>query len=110
MVEIQLFGLPKISLNKWYAGQHWSKRVAIKNTYKKVIKSQYKNTFEDGKYLVSYEFTFIKNPLDASNCVAMIKIIEDILFVNDKWDLIKIGGIESKKGKEEKVKIKIEKL
>ena len=41
-MEITLKGLPKISLNKWYAGTHWTKRKKIKDEYKKIIKNQFK--------------------------------------------------------------------
>ena len=108
LTEIIITDLPKVSLNKWYAGEHWGKRKNIKDIYKVMIKSQTDIFFPKAKYLVSYDFYFKKNPLDASNCVAMLKLIEDVLFKNDKWDLIKICGIESFKGKSDKVIIKVE--
>jgi len=105
MVKVLLFGLPKISLNKWYAGSHWSSRTKIKNTYKILVKSQFNKVFPKDKYLVTYEFTFKNNPLDATNCVAMVKIIEDIIFENDSYNHIEIGGIKSSKGEKDIVKI-----
>ena len=52
-------------------------------------------------------FTFKTKPLDASNTIAMVKMIEDIIFEDDKWDVIKRISISSKKGNEDVVNIKI---
>ena len=38
-MKIILNDLPKISLNKWYSGEHWSKRKKLKDKYKLLIKS-----------------------------------------------------------------------
>ena len=106
---ITLKGLPKVSFNQLYAGKHWSYRKTIKDQYHTIIKSQCKKVFtKTAAYTCTYEFTFQSRPLDASNCAAMIKMIEDIIFEDDKYDLIKIGGITSKKGKTDSVTIKIE--
>jgi len=107
---IELKGLPKISLNQWYSSTHWTKRKDIKDKYKILVRSQTKIYFKKAKYKVSYLFYFKSRPLDATNCTAAIKIIEDILFEDDKYNLIEIGGIKSMKGKEDKVIINIEKL
>ena len=108
---LEIKDLPKLSLNQWYSGSiHWSKRKKLKDSYKIIIKSQTDKFFLKGKYNVSYKFEFKNNPLDASNCVAMLKLIEDVLFENDKYDLIKITGIESVKAKADNVIIKVEKL
>lgn len=108
---IILDSLPKISLNEWYAGKHWSKRKQLKDTYKWIVKSQYKGVFsKNNKYRVHYHFYFKTRPLDALNCSAMIKIIEDIIFEDDKWDIIEIGGIKSRKSDIEFIKIIIETL
>ena len=109
MILIKLTGLPKISLNQWYSGKHWTHRQKLKRIYTALVKSQYSRIFpKDQKYVVSYVFTFKNNPLDASNCIAMVKMIEDIIFEDDKWDIIKIGSIESKKGTLDKVEVKID--
>jgi hypothetical protein len=105
---IELFNLPKISLNKYYAGMHWSKRNSIKDKYHRLIP-----TLNDIKFpiRVHYVFIFKNNPLDASNCVGMLKMIEDVLFdKNDGYNKICIGGIVSKKGPEDKVEILIENI
>ena len=107
-MNITLKGLPKISLNQWYSGTHWTKRVKVKNTYKLLVKSQCKHVFtKDLKYAVAYEFGFKNNPLDASNCVAMVKMIEDILFEDDGYKTVINIMITSNKSKEDFVKIKI---
>ena len=74
MEEIVIFDLPKVSINKWYAGCHWTKRQKLKEQYLWLVKrriSVYPIT-------VSYFFEFKTRPLDASNCVAMIKLIEEV--------------------------------
>ena len=106
MDEIVIFDLPKVSLNKWYAGCHWTKRQKLKEQYLWLVKrriSVYPIT-------VSYFFEFKTRPLDASNCVAMIKLIEDCMFDNDSYNKIKIGAIESDKGSRDKVTIRIENI
>lgn len=106
---IILTGLPKISLNAWYSGDHWSKRKKIKDEYHWIVKSQFKRILPKiNKYRVSYTFEFKTKPLDASNCIAMVKMIEDIIFEDDKWDIIEIGKIKSTKSKTDKVVITIE--
>lgn len=111
MEKIILRKLTKISLNKWYAGVHWSERNRIKNEYKIIIKSQYKNVFpKNKKYFVEYDFFFKNKPLDASNCVAMVKLIEDIIFEDDKFDIIIGIKISSRKNKDERVEIGVKEL
>jgi len=109
MIKITLKDLPKVSLNQWYSGKHWGKRSNLKKSYKIHIKSQCSRVFpKDQKYIVTYAFEFESYPLDASNCVGMLKMIEDVLFEKDDWNIVDIGGITSRKGKENKVTIKIE--
>lgn len=105
---IKLIGLPKISLNKWYAGEHWSKRNKIKDQYHWLIKSQFKDVLsKSNKYQCEYVFQFRIQPLDASNCVAMIKLVEDIIFEDDKFDIITNISISSIKGLEDLLTINI---
>ncbi|MCP4990535.1 MAG: hypothetical protein GY928_32185 [Colwellia sp.] len=106
--EITLNNLPKISLNEWYSGNHWTKRKKIKDNYKLIVKGQFKQVFsKSGLYSVSYSFQFKKKPLDASNCIAMVKMIEDIIFEDDKFDIVTNITISSSKGAEDKVVIKV---
>jgi hypothetical protein len=105
-MQLILKDLPKISLNEWYSGNHWTKRKQIKDTYKLIVKSQFKYVFpKDKQYRVEYQFNFVSRPLDASNTIAMVKMIEDIIFEDDKWDIVKEITISSKKNKHEFVKI-----
>ena len=107
--EIILKGLPKISLNKWYAGTHWTKRKKLKDTYHLLIKSQFKKTFPTtNKYNVIYEFNFKKKPLDSSNCVAMVKMIEDVIFEDDNYKIVEGITIKSIKSNDDFVKISIQ--
>lgn len=109
--EIVLYGLKKHSLNEIYAGKHWTKRKKIKDAYKLSVKSQFKHLFSKRfSYVVSYEFVFKNNPLDASNTVYMLKMIEDIIFESDGYKVVKELSIKSVKGVKDCVKIKITKL
>jgi len=105
---IILKDLPKLSLNKLYAGMHWTKRKQIKDAYTLIVKSQFKDVLPaSNRYDTEYHFTFKLRPLDASNCVAMVKMIEDIIFENDGYKIIKSILITSEKGAEDMVEIKI---
>jgi hypothetical protein len=107
-MQIILKGLPKISLNEWYAGNHWTKRKAIKDQYHWIIKSQFKGVLSrDNVYEVDYAFYFKNNALDASNTIAMVKMIEDIIFEYDGWKVITKITISSRKGTEDLVNIEI---
>ena len=107
-MEIILKDLPKVSLNKWYAGMHWTKRKKIKDNYTLIVKSQFNKTLpKTNTYNTEYHFTFKSRALDASNCVAMVKMIEDIIFENDSYKIVKSILITSDKGLEDSVKIKV---
>ena len=110
-MTIILEGLPKVSLNEWYSGNHWANRKRLKDIYKLIVKSQFKHVFgKDKQYVCIYSFTFKSHPLDASNCIAMVKMIEDIMFEDDKWDIVKQITVLSNKGKEDLVTITIEEI
>ena len=110
-MEIVLKGLPKHSLNKIYAGVHWKKRADDKKTYTFLIKSQFKQVLKADKvYSVTYEFVFKNKPLDTSNTVYMLKMIEDVLFEDDTYKIIPELRIKSTKGKEDLVIINIKKI
>jgi hypothetical protein len=98
-----------VSLNLWYSGGFWGKRSQKKKDYIWLIRSQLKikYPFPKGKYETAYTFFFKANPLDASNCVAMLKMIEDVLFENDAYNFIDITGIRSRKGESDYVIIEI---
>ena len=109
--EIILKDLPKLSLNKIYAGIHWTQRTKDKNTYKMIVKSQFKEVLsKEFSYRVSYEFNFKRNALDTSNTVYMLKMIEDIIFEDDTYKIIPELNIKSQKAKEDFIKITIEQL
>jgi hypothetical protein len=108
MTEITLTGLPKVSLNQWYAGGHWGSRTKLKKKYALLVKSQYKHVFSAKKrYNVEWTFCFGSHALDASNCVAMAKMIEDIIFEDDKFDIVLSNKYSSRKDKDERVEIKV---
>lgn len=105
---MKITGLPKISLNEWYAGKHWTQRKKVKDVYSKIL-NQF-DEYKDGPYFVEYVFEFSKKPLDCSNCVAMLKMIEDCLFPNDSYKIVQKISIESRKGKDDCVFVEINKL
>lgn len=108
-MEIYIKDLPKISLNAWYAGSHWSKRTRIKNNYKILVRQATKLKFKN-PCNCEYHFTFKSNPLDASNTVAMVKMIEDCLFENDGYKIVKSIKLTSCKGNDNSVKIIINEI
>ena len=107
-MKIILKDLPKVSLNVWYSSKHWSFRKKLKDNYTLLVKSQFKDVLPaSNSYDTEYHFTFKSRPLDASNCVAMVKMIEDIIFESDGYKVIKSILITSSKGAEDIVEIKI---
>ena len=109
-MKIILKDLPKVSLNVWYSSKHWSFRKKLKDNYTLIVKSQFKDVLPASEsYDTEYHFTFKSRPLDASNCVAMVKLIEDIVFENDGYKIIKSILVTSSKGAEDMVEIKINK-
>ena len=111
-MQIILKDLPKVSLNLWYSGVHWSKRKDIKDNYHWIIKSQFKHVFSKDKvYNADYVFYFKGAPLDATNCVAMVKLIEDIIFQDDNWKIVNKITISSRKAKnKQRVEITVEEI
>ena len=112
-------GLCKISINEWYAGMHWTVRKKIKDAFEIDILSQIAeqkanydillNMIKSGGLAVKYLFYFKSRPLDASNCVAMVKIIEDVLLQgNDNYKTVSSIGISSCKAKLNMVEISFE--
>jgi len=107
-MKIILKDLPKVSLNVWYSSKHWSFRKKLKDNYTLIVKSQFKDVLPASEsYNTEYHFTFKSRPLDASNCVAMVKMIEDIIFESDGYKVINSILITSDKGAEDMVEIKI---
>jgi hypothetical protein len=100
--------MSKISLNQWYAGSFWANRKKIKDDYYWLIKSQCKKVFpKDRKYDVEYEFGFKSRPLDTSNTIAMVKMIEDVIFESDSYKIVKNITMSSNKSDTNYVKITI---
>ena len=107
-MTIILTDLPKISLNKWYAGMHWTKRKKMKDSYTQIVRSQFREVLpKDKSYSVEYHFKFKNRPLDASNCVAMVKMVEDIIFEDDSYKIISSILISSGKGSRDSLEINI---
>lgn len=100
-------GLPKISLNAYYAGKHWTNRSKMKEAYALLL-SKYKHKFDDKSiYEAEYCFEFKSKPLDASNTVVMVKMVEDMIFKSDTYKVILSVKVSSRKGVKDKLTIKI---
>ena len=100
-----IYNLPKISLNQWYSGKHWSVRKKIKDTYKTLLRGYKVILNENESVHTEYRFGFSKRPLDASNTIAMVKMIEDCLFVDDSYKIVKSVKVSSEKSKRDFVEI-----
>ena len=85
-----------------------AKRKKLKDKYKLLIKSQFKQVLsKDKTYEVEYTFNFKTRPLDASNCVAMVKLIEDVIFEDDNYKIVESINIKSRKAKFDSVEIEV---
>ena len=62
---------------------------------------------KDKTYEVEYTFNFKTRPLDASNCVAMVKLIEDVIFEDDNYKIVESINIKSRKAKFDSVEIEV---
>lgn len=102
---ITIYDLPKVSLNQWYSGKHWGQRKKMKDTYK-ILLSGYKANLKKGESVhTEYRFGFSSYPIDASNTIAMAKMIEDCLFENDSYKIVKSVKVSSEKSKRDFVEI-----
>lgn len=79
-MQITIKDLPKYSSNKIYAGLHWTQRKKIKESFLWLTKSAF-SRLQPIESLVDleFEFYFVKNALDSSNCSFMAKMLEDCL-------------------------------
>lgn len=108
---IELEDLPKHSLNKIYAGVSWPVRKKTKDSYIYRVKSQCSHVFsKDKMYSVKYDFFFKTRALDVSNCTYMLKMIEDIIFEDDSYKIVKELNITSQKGDRDYVRIEINEI
>jgi len=106
--------LPKVSNNKFYTGMHWNERKKIKDNFAKMVYAllcvQTTRRAFTKPCEVEYIFEFKKQPLDCSNTVGMLKMIEDVLFPDDSTKVVKKLKITSLKSVEDKVTVIIEDL
>lgn len=87
MIKYVFTDLPKLSLNEWYSSKHWTKRQAAKTTYHLLLKTRVQQI--DYPCTTAYFFEFKTHALDQTNCVAMVKMIEDCIFPNDGPKIVK---------------------
>ena len=76
--RIPLQGL-KFSTNKIYAGIHWAKRKAIKDSCLDYARAFCRPIQEFGPYPIEirYRFIFASRALDTTNCTFLVKMFED---------------------------------
>lgn len=107
----------KVSSNKAYSGfKHWSVRNKLKDLYHSYM-LRYSKIKIDPSYFplkITYEFEWIKSPLDSTNQFFMIKMIEDGLVVtgvlpDDSNKYVRETSSRSVNGKRDMIRIKIEK-
>lgn len=67
----------KISLNKIYAGVHWSKRKELADLFHSEFLDKKNLKVKQYPVWILYEFHFKKNALDSLNCAFMAKCLED---------------------------------
>ena len=101
----------KISLNKIYAGVHWSKRKEWKDDYYYAVLAA-KIAPYSGQFPIHarYHFKLTGKALDASNCAFMVKCVEDALvsagiIPDDTPKYIASVRLSSEKGKVDEVEV-----
>lgn len=99
--------LPKVSFNKFYESKHWGFRTGMKKKYSRILGMHYNCIDCSKQYDVEYTFQFKIKPLDATNTMGMVKMIEDVLFKNDGYKVVLSVRTSSSKGKKDSVEIKV---
>ena len=74
--------LPKVSFNK-YNSFHWTAKKKFKDTIRLLTRSATKLKLKDG-YSLEFKFYFKGRKIDTVNCFHYCKIIEDVIFLEDK--------------------------
>ena len=92
--------IPKASVNQIYSKKHWGYIQGIKDRFKTLVWKEFKQTRIYYKCDIEYTFLFQKNVLDPTNCFGMIKIIEDIIVLDDsgafiRSNTVKVGKTEN---------------
>ena len=80
MIRYEILLPDKLSLNKWYAGTHWSKRRKMADEFHWVVAAMRKECDLKPRLFpvrMTYKFYFQGRALDTSNCAAMVKLLED---------------------------------
>lgn len=110
MIDIT-FPIPeKVSMNKIYAGFHWSKRKKLADLYHSYMLAFRKEKVVSYPVDITYEYTFKSKPLDSLNCALVSKMIEDgmvgcgILKGDDPVH-VRSSTLSSKKGDRDEVHI-----
>ncbi len=77
MIQLEITIPEKISLNKVYAGVHWSKRKEWADMYHEEFLDVKGVKVNNYPVVILYEFFFKQKPLDSLNCAMMAKMLED---------------------------------
>ena len=97
----------KVSFNDFYEGGTWKFRHSVKRKYKRQFSDWDNVVNADKQYNVDYEFEFKSRPLDGTNTMAIVKMLEDIIFEKDNYKVVRRVSTMSSKGKEDLVKITV---
>lgn len=102
--------IPKVSVNQIYSRRHFGFIQGVKDNFKTVVWKAFGKTRIYYNCDVEYTFLFKGKLLDPTNCFGMIKIIEDIIVINDAGGFIRSNKVRvghTEKGENDKVIIKI---
>ena len=113
-MKLFFYNLPKVSNNQFYAGMHWAERKKLKDRFALIVWAQLREQINRKRFTkpckVGYIFEFKSKPLDCSNCVGMLKMLEDVLFPDDSTKVVKEIKITSLKSVEDKVTVIIKEI
>lgn len=91
----ELNGIPKVSVNQLNSKKHWGLRKTTKDLITTEVWKQLGKTRIYYKCRVEYTFLFKDRPLDATNCYGMMKMIEDVMVVDDSAGYILSNKVTS---------------
>lgn len=104
----------KVSTNKIYESKHWGVRDKLKNEFINYYFNLLNKFTPVINYpiKITYDFYFVRNPLDTLNCCYMAKMMEDIMvklgvIVDDSPKYVKQSVITSSKSNINQVRITI---
>ena len=93
---------------------HWAERKKIKDNFAKTVYALLCVQTDRRKFErpceVEYIFEFKSRPLDCSNAIGMVKMLEDVLFPDDGYKIVKKISVTSLLSVEDKVTVIIKEI